>query len=195
MRSYSQSTSKSKILWGTAFSVEKSALKNFENCAKVKGTICKSSRTVVFFGLINIWGGFLLGEITSVKEAFDSGVIYTFSISICAPFLAEVLVRQVVLRKMKKNQAFVFYQMITCVINFLWIIILTFLWLGEHKGGILLQVFVGTISVFFAFYMYCVSQMEQYSSILSEYDDNPYDYLEQEKGRLHLDLHNIWKFL
>ena len=63
---------------------------------------------VVFFGLINIWGGFLLGEITSVKEAFDSGVIYTFSISICAPFLAEVLVRQVVLRKMKKNQAFVF---------------------------------------------------------------------------------------
>ena len=122
---------------------------------------------VVFFGLINIWGGFLLGEITSVKEAFDSGVIYTFSISICAPFLAEVLVRQVVLRKMKKNQAFVFYQMITCVINFLWIIILTFLWLGEHKGGILLQVFVGTISVFFAFYMYCVSQMEQYSSILS----------------------------
>ena len=65
---------------------------------------------VVFFGLINIWGGFLLGEITSVKEAFDSGVIYTFSISICAPFLAEVLVRQVVLRKMKKNQAFVFYQ-------------------------------------------------------------------------------------
>ena len=139
---------------------------------------------VVFFGLINIWGGFLLGEITSVKEAFDSGVIYTFSISICAPFLAEVLVRQVVLRKMKKNQAFVFYQMITCVINFLWIIILTFLWLGEHKGGILLQVFVGTISVFFAFYMYCVSQMEQYSSILSEYDDNPYDYLEQEKGRM-----------
>ena len=26
--------------------------------------------------------------------------------------------------------------------------------------------------------------MEQYSSILSEYDDNPYDYLEQEKGRM-----------
>ena len=139
---------------------------------------------VVFFGLINIWGGLLIGEITSVKEAFDGGVIYTFSISICAPFLAEVLVRQVVLRKMKKNQAFVFYQMITCVINILWIVILTFLWLGEHKGGVLLQVVLGIISVFFAFYMYCVSQMEQYSPILSEYDDNPYDYLEKEKDRM-----------
>lgn len=139
---------------------------------------------VVFFGLINIWGGLLIGEVASVKEAFDSGVIYTFSISICAPFLAEVLVKQVVLRKMKKNPAFVFYQMVTCVINILWIVILTFLWLGEYKGGILLQVVIGIISVFFAFYMYCVSQMEQYSQILSEYDDNPYDYLEKEKGRM-----------
>ncbi|MEY8404057.1 hypothetical protein AALA54_12120 [Oscillospiraceae bacterium 44-34] len=139
---------------------------------------------VLFFGLINIWGGLLLGEIASVKEALDGGVIYTFSISICAPFLAEVLVRQVVLRKMKKGQAFVFYQMITCIINILWIVILTFLWLGEHKGGVLLQVILGIISVFFAFYMYCVSQMDQYGPILSEYDDDPYDYLEKEKGRM-----------
>ena len=58
---------------------------------------------VVFFGLINIWGGLLLGKITTVKEAFDAGVIYTFSISICAPFLAEVKIRQVVLKKMFYN--------------------------------------------------------------------------------------------
>lgn len=139
---------------------------------------------VVFFGLINIWGGLLLGEISNVTGAFESGVIYTFSISICAPFLAEVLVKQIVLRKMKKDPAFVFYQMIACAINILWITILTFLWLGEHKGGVKLQIVLGIVSVVFAFYMYCISQMEQHRPMLSEYDDRTYDYLDEENARI-----------
>lgn len=139
---------------------------------------------VAFFGLINIWGGIFLGQFSSVSEAFEGGIIYTFSISICAPFLAEVIVKQVVKRKMRKRQAFVFYQMVSSAINVVWIIILTFLWLGQYKGVLLIQIVVGVISTFFAFYMYCISQMEQYMPILSGYDDNPYDYLQSEKVRM-----------
>lgn len=42
---------------------------------------------VVFFGLINIWAAFLLGEIESVSSAISEGIVYTYSISICAPFI------------------------------------------------------------------------------------------------------------
>lgn len=139
---------------------------------------------VGFFGLINIWGGLLLGQIDSVSAAFLEGIMYTYSISICAPFLAEVFVKQVVKKRTEEKPDFLSYQMVCSAINIIWIAVLTFLWLGKYKGSTPLQIWVGVISTIFSFYMYCVGQMEQHKAKLAEYDDSPYAYLHDEKERM-----------
>lgn len=139
---------------------------------------------VGFFGLINIWGGLLLGQIDSVAAAFSEGIMYTYSISICAPFLAEVFVKQVVKKRTEEKSDFLSYQMVCSSGNIIWIVILTFLWLGKYKGSTKLQILVGVISTIFSFYMYCVGQMEQHKEKLAEYDDSPYEYLNDEKRRM-----------
>lgn len=139
---------------------------------------------VGFFGLINIWGGICLGQIDSVTAAFSEGIAYTYSISVCAPFLAEVFVKQVVKKRTQLKVDFLSYQMVCSALNIIWIVILTFLWLGEYKSSTKLQIVVGILSTIFSFYMYCVGQMEQHKEKLSEYDDSPYTYLHDEKERM-----------
>lgn len=77
---------------------------------------------VCFFGLMNIWAGLLLWQFDSIVKSLREGIVYTYSISICAPFL----------------------------------------------------VLCGTFSSFFAFYMYCVAQMERHKELLGEFDDHEY---------------------
>lgn len=139
---------------------------------------------VVFFGLINIWAGMFLMKIDSVKAALQEGIVYTYSISICAPFLAEEFVKQIVYKRTERKQAFVFYQIVSSAINVIWILILTFLWLGGLKGAVWMQVICGLFSSFFAFYMYCVGQMEQHKGALGNFDDSKYEYLEAERRRM-----------
>lgn len=139
---------------------------------------------VAFFGLINIWGGLCLGYFDSVSSAFKEGIVYTYSISVCAPFLAEVFVKQIVKKRTGSPVEFVSYQMLSSAINIVWILILTFLWLGSFKGSIPVQILIGILSTAFAFYMYCVSQMEQHKKSLSGYNDSPYSYLKDEKMRM-----------
>lgn len=139
---------------------------------------------VAFFGLINIWGGLFLGRIDSLSSALKEGIIYTYSISVCAPFLAEVIVKQIVKKRTKVPVEFVSYQMFSSALNIIWILVLTFLWLGFFKGHIAIQVITGLLSTAFAFYMYCVSQMEQHKTSLSDYNDTPYSYLKDEKMRM-----------
>ncbi len=140
---------------------------------------------VLLCGLINIWGGYLLGDDVGVKEAFESGIIYTYSISICSPFVAEFAIKQLVSKRRKEPVRYLSYQMYSFVITFVWILILTFLWLGKCKGVIQYQIVIGTLSTIYAFYMYCVSQMEHHDKILSEYDDPVYEeYLKKEKDTM-----------
>ena len=42
---------------------------------------------VVFFGLLNIWAGLLLMRINEISASLQEGIIYTYSVSICAPLL------------------------------------------------------------------------------------------------------------
>ena len=56
------------------------------------------------------------------------------------------------------------------------------LWLGGLRGKIWLQIACGVISSVFAFYMYCVGQMEQHKVILKDYDDT--EYLEAEPHQM-----------
>ena len=139
---------------------------------------------VAFFGLINVWGGLCLGYFDSITSAFEEGIVYTYSISVCAPFLAEVIVKQIVKKRTGIPVEFVSYQMLSSAMNIVWILVLTFLWLGSFKGNITAQIIVGILSTAFAFYMYCVSQMEQHKDSLSDYNDSPYGYLKDEKMRM-----------
>lgn len=139
---------------------------------------------VAFFGLINIWGGLLLGRFDTIASSFKEGVVYTYAISICAPFLAETIVKQIVKKRTGVSVEFVSYQMICSAINIVLILVLTFLWLGSFKGNIVGQIIAGLISTAFAFYMYCVGQMEQHKSSFSDYDDPLYDYLKEEKASM-----------
>lgn len=137
---------------------------------------------VLFFGLINIWHNLVLWHLDSVVSTLQGDVIYVFSISICAPFLAEVLIRLVVNKRSHKETSFLTYRVASCALNFLWIIILTFLWLGDLKAKLWLPITVGIISILFAFYMYCISQMELDVPLLRKYNDSLYDeYLREEK--------------
>lgn len=129
---------------------------------------------VCFFGLMNIWAGLLLWQFDSIVKSLREGIVYTYSISICAPFLAEVFVRQIVNKRAKEKPVFVSYQIASASINVIWILILTFLWLGELRGAIWPQALCGTFSSFFAFYMYCVAQMERHKELLGEFDDHEY---------------------
>lgn len=137
---------------------------------------------VVFFGLINIWAAFLLGEIESVDSAMSEGIVYTYSISICAPFLAEVLVKVIGNKREKKMMPFAWYYVVTSAINIVLILILTFLWMGKYKGSIGIQVLVAIVATAFSFYMYCVSQMEKHEALVGKYDDC--EYLKNEKSRM-----------
>lgn len=137
---------------------------------------------VVFFGLINIWAAFLLGEIESVSSAISEGIVYTYSISICAPFLAEVLVKVIGNKREKKLMSFAWYYVITSAINIVLILVLTFLWMGKYKGSIGIQVLVAIVATAFSFYMYCISQMEKHETLVGQYDDC--EYLKSEKARM-----------
>lgn len=137
---------------------------------------------VAFFGLINIWAAFLLGQTDSVSSAMEEGIIYTYSISICAPFLAEMLVKVIGNKRENKVMSFVWYHVITAAINIVLILVLTFLWMGTYRSSIGLQIFIALIATAFSFYMYCISQMDKHEALVGEYDDC--EYLRNEKSRM-----------
>ena len=139
---------------------------------------------VVFCGLINLWAAFLLGETESVKSAMNEGIVYTYSISICSPFLAEMLVKVIGKKRENKMMSFAWYHVATSALNIVIILILTFLWLGKYKGSIGLQILIAIVSTAFSFYMYCIAQMEKHEVIVGQYDDD--EYLSKEKMRMDL---------
>lgn len=137
---------------------------------------------VAFFGLINIWAAFLLGEKNSITSAMDEGIIYTYAISICAPFLAETLITVISKKREQKIMPFVWYYVLTSAINIILIIALTFLWMGKYRGSIGLQIIIALVATGFSFYMYCITQMEKHDALVGQYDDC--EYLKNEKTRM-----------
>lgn len=137
---------------------------------------------VAMFGLINIWAGFLMGETGMIKGAMDEGMIYTFSVSLCAPFCTDIFIDMLVDKRRNEKSMFVTYKVIAGLLNVVWIIGLCFLWLGKHKGSYILQIIIGVISILFSSYMYCIGKMERHKDITSQFDDS--EYLLEENGRI-----------
>lgn len=137
---------------------------------------------VAVFGLINIWAGFLMGESDMIRAAFKEGIMFTFSVSLCAPFCTDVFIEMLVDKREKKKSMFVTYKVITGLLNVIWIVGLCFLWLGKYKGNNILQIIIGVISLLFSFYMYCIGKMERHKDITGSYDDC--EYLLNENDRM-----------
>lgn len=137
---------------------------------------------VAIFGLINIWAGFLMGETEMIKGAVDEGIIYTFSVSLCAPFCTDIFIEMLVDKRRNEKSMFVTYKVITGLLNVVWIIALCFLWLGKYRGSYVLQIIIGGVSILFSFYMYCIGKMERHKDITSQFDDS--EYLSDENERI-----------
>ncbi len=130
--------------------------------------------TIIFFGLLNVWAGLLMGDLEAVKSSFSEGIVYTYLISICAPFIAETLLYILVKSKSKEKIEFISYKILSIVFNLFLIFFLSYIWVGRYKGVIWLQILIGIIVSLYSFYMFCVDRMNSHKTIVGEYDHDEY---------------------
>lgn len=138
---------------------------------------------VLAFGIINLLAGFLLGDNKLVDDAIQSGLLYTFSISLCAPFCADILIGFQVDKKTNKTSEFVKYKIPTGAFNIIWIFLLLLLWIGTYRSNSIIQSICFLISLLLALYMYCTEKMDLHSKGFEQEKDIPYDYLQDENNR------------
>lgn len=138
---------------------------------------------VLAFGLINLLAGLPLGDNKLFDDAIQSGVLYTFSISLCAPFCADILIGFQVDKKTNKTSEFVKYKIPTGAIDIIWIFLLLLLWIGTYRSNLFIQSISFVISFLLALYMYCIEKMDLHSKGFEQEKDSPYDYLQDESNR------------
>ncbi len=173
-------------------------MKNIENSEPKTGfskifapfTVCKAEiahllwiLVVLVFGLFNFLVALTQGHFDMINSAFADGTLYVFSISICAPFIFELLEPILVDKKNQKLSHFVTFIVISVIVDVVWVFILACIWGGVYRGDFWCQLIFGVLSIVYAFYMYCITKMEKYLPYTKEYDDAP--YLEQEKNAMH----------
>lgn len=129
---------------------------------------------VAFFGLTNIWASLLMGDSESVSTAFSEGIVYTYLISICAPFIAEILISILVDLKSIGKVEFITVKILAVLVDLILILILSYMWIGNLKGSFWFQVILGFIISVFCFYMFCIGRMSSHKAIVSKYDDDNY---------------------
>lgn len=133
-------------------------------------------------GLLNLWAYGFLGSPELILVEFANGIIYTFSISTCAPYIVSFSLEMLDDKRKRQETHFMGYKVPIIIANALFIMILTVLWLGEYKSSIGIQILICVITIGFSFYMYCVSEMSNHYEYFKEYDDK--SYLNSEKGRM-----------
>ncbi len=126
---------------------------------------------VIFFGLFDLWFGVLNADWERVKSTVANGTLYTFSISICIPFIVEFCLSWLLDKQNYRQSKFVRYKVFAIIIDTIFTTIMTILWLGNAKNNTLLQIIICILAIIFAFYMYCVERMPEYDH-LSIFDDN-----------------------
>ncbi len=138
---------------------------------------------VVIFGLANIWGAILTGS-SSFDDAMNGGSGYTFSISICAPLIAEIFIKLIVNRRSDTENHFISYKLVSTAFNIVLVFIMSFLWSGSYKNIIPLQVIFCILSVIVSFYLFCINQMDQHEEFIENFDDEKYEYLQNENNNI-----------
>lgn len=136
----------------------------------------------VLFGLINFIADLLMGNLENVFEYIRTGQFYTFSIALISPFIIDILLSILVEWRSTKSVHFLKYKITCILITIVLMIIMTFLWLGDHKQFLGLQVVFTTISLTISYYMFLVSHMQEHAPVTQQYDDK--EYLDCENERL-----------
>lgn len=126
---------------------------------------------VTAFGLVGVLAVPLLGNVDSFFNEFQNGVILTYSVSICAPFIVSFIIEAIVKRKRNEEFHFLNYKFILIIFDILYIVFLIIVWIGELKSSLCLQAFIFVLTSVFAFYLYCVSMMSDNLSVFRDYDD------------------------
>lgn len=139
---------------------------------------------IVFFGLINVWGGLLLTGVSTFFSAIEDGTGYTFAISICIPQVAETLIKFIVDRRNARPLHLVTYKLAPIFLNIIFVFFAAFLWSGIYKDNTLIQILIVIISIILAFYSFCVNQMEQHPTLVELFDDKKYEYVEDENNKI-----------
>lgn len=93
---------------------------------------------------------------------------------ICAPFVVSFGLEWLDNTRKRENTHFVGYKISVMFLDVLFIMILTFLWLGENKSSIGAQIIICFISLIYSFYMYCISEMSNHYDFFKDYDDGEY---------------------
>lgn len=138
--------------------------------------------SLVFFGNINIVAALVLGKTDDLKTSLTSGSLYIFAISICAPFVVSFGLKAIYNKRSGLPLKFITYKISVTFVNLIWLFILTFLWLGSSKGLFRIQFLCVTISIIFAFYMFCISEMDNHYTFFEDCDDTT--YLSQENKNM-----------
>lgn len=139
---------------------------------------------VIFFGLINIWVSVALWDGEAAKTAFSEGICYTFGISVCAPLVAESLIKIIVDKRNKNELHFITYKIVSALVSIFFITILAFFWVGSLKGSVFAQILFAIISLALSFYIFCVNQMEEHKELLELFDDDEYEYIDNENNSI-----------
>lgn len=137
---------------------------------------------ILIFGLVNLWGGFIRCSSGEVDEALSGGVLYTFSISVCATLIADLIIDIVVNKRAKRELCFLTYRLSTAAFSIVWIIVLAFAWTGKLRCSVIFQIIFGLFSLILSCYMYGIIKMESHKEKFMSYDDQEYDYLEKENA-------------
>ncbi len=137
---------------------------------------------LIFFGLLNLWVYFFLGLPTKILAEVENGIIYSFGISICAPYIANFSLEVIDSSRKRNRIKFAGYKVPALIMTSIYVVMLTIIWLGKYRSSFGLQAIVLVVSLFFVFYMYCVSEMTNHVYYFREYDDS--EYLTREKKRM-----------
>lgn len=133
----------------------------------------------LLFGLLDIWFGIFKWDLELIIQSINSGILATFSISICVPFIMEFLLSWILQRKIPVQ--FIKYRAVSAILDFVWIMVTIGLWLGAGKNHIFIQITICLISIVFAFYMYCIEKMSNHYGELKIFDE---EYLDTQKKNM-----------
>lgn len=128
----------------------------------------------IIFGLFNIIAGILLKQKNVWSQCIKEGQFYTFAISLCIPFCFTLFMSLLTQKKRKQLPNFIGRKIVCCSLCFILSFFCAILWAGDYKNNPIIQIITGIFSILFGFYMYSISEMENFKDITDKFDDKPY---------------------
>ncbi|MBA4347580.1 MAG: hypothetical protein C0413_01870 [Clostridiales bacterium] len=136
---------------------------------------------VLFFGAVEILGPLLEGNSKELAESIEKGILYTFAVAFCAPFFPSLLIQFITKKRSGHDVKFANYKICIAAITVLFLFVTLFLFEGKYKASLFWQIVSAFISVYLAFYIYCIGEMELHEDIVEHYDMTSYKVQEAKR--------------